>query len=328
MNVVLTGATGFLGYRTLERLVELQEVSSITAVGRTIKPTHHIKHEKVNYVMGDLSNAHFVNEVVKGADVIIHAAALSSPWGKTADFKNANVVSQQHLIQAAKEYGVKKYIYISTPSLYFELKDKLNIKESDQLPKKFINAYAATKREAEILLQSSGIPFVGLRPRALIGRGDTVIMPRLIRAFDEGKLKVIGNGKNIVDLTSVANVVDAILLGLKAEGNALNQLYNISNGEPVLLWEKVDLVLSKLGKTLPTKKVPFWLVKKVAGFMEFKSRITNQEEPALTVYGVGTLTKSFTMDITKAKTLLGYVPRVSTDEAVEEFVNWYKTTQA
>lgn len=323
MVILVTGATGFLGYRTLEGLIKLPEIDLIIANGRTIKKTHFIKHEKIQYQLGDLSDIDFVNKLVDQVDYVIHAAALSSPWGNYADFEEANLKSQTNLIQAAKKRGVKKFIFISTPSLYFNFKDRLNIKESDPLPSKFVNAYATTKRLAEIKLENAALPYVILRPRALTGRGDTVIMPRLIRAFDEGKLKIIGDGRNRVDLTSVSNVVDAIILGTKAEGEALNETYNISNGEPVLLWDKIELVLKKMDRKLPSKKIPHTIVHCVSSLMEFKAKLTDNKEPALTKYGVGTLSKSFTMDISKAKELLGYSPKINTDEAIIEFVNWY-----
>jgi 2-alkyl-3-oxoalkanoate reductase len=185
---------------------------------------------------------------------------------------------------------------------------------------------AETKRLAEIELEKAAIPFVIFRPRALTGRGDTVILPRLIRAYDEGRLKIVGNGKNIADLTSVANVVEAIILALTTE-KGINQTYNITNGAPVKLWDSITDILNKLGKTPPTKKIPFGVVKTVAKIMEIKSKMTNMKEPALTVYGVGILAKSMTMDITKAKSLLGYDPKVTTEEAIEEFVNWYKENE-
>lgn len=323
MKILLTGATGFLGYRTLESLVLKQGVLSIIAVGRTIKETHLVEHSKIEYRLGDLCDKDFVDGIVKGCSHIIHAAALSSPWGKLDDFYKANVISQRNLIDAAKKHAVKKYIFISTPSLYFELKNKFNIKESDKLPKKFINDYAATKYQAEMELVKSSTPYVILRPRALTGRGDTVIMPRLIRAHQEGRLKIIGDGENIADLTSVANVVDAIYLSLNADEKAINEIYNITNGEPVKLWGAIETVLKKLNKIPPTKKVSFGLVKFIAQILEMKSKMTDMKEPSLTKYGVGTLAKSLTMDISKARALLNYEPQVSTEEAIEEFVKWY-----
>lgn len=327
MKIVLTGATGFLGYRTLERLIKEPEVESILAVGRTIKPTHHIEHPKVKYHLGDLSNNDFVKTLLNDATHVIHAAALSSPWGNYDDFEKANVATQKNLITEAEKNNIQRFVYISTPSMYFDVKNKFDVKESDPLPKKFINAYSETKRIAELELEKSSVPYVALRPRALTGRGDTVIMPRLIRAYDEGRLKIIGNGENIADLTAVANVADAIWLSLTADDKALNKVYNISNGKPVKLWDSIADVLSKLGKEPPTKKIPFGLVHFIAGLMELKSKMTNMKEPALTKYGVGTLAKSLTMDISKAKELLKYEPRVSTEEAIDEFVKWYKQNE-
>lgn len=323
MKVLLTGATGFLGFRTLEQLINDHEIDQIIAAGRKLKPTHTISHPKVIYKLGDLNDEDYVNNSVKGIQVIIHAAALSSPWGKPEQFIDANLNSQKMLIKFAKKNQVQRFIFISTPSLYFQQKDQFNIKENDPLPKEFVNHYAKTKRLAEIELENSGLPFIIFRPRALIGRGDTVIMPRLIRAFDEGKLKIIGSGKNIVDLTSVENVVHAISLAISAEEKAMNQFYNISNGQPVLLWEVIRSILAKLDRELDDKKLPVGIVKTVAGFMELKSKLTNMKEPALTKYGVGTLARSFTMDISKAQNLLGYKPQTSIEESIDNFIKWY-----
>lgn len=326
--VLLTGATGFLGYRALERLVLEPDISRIIAVGRTLKPTHTFFHPKVEYKLGSLDELAFVqslwNEPIQ---YIIHAAALSSPWGDKLSFEKANVYTQQNLLLLAKKVDVFRYVYISTPSVYFTGSDRWNIKESDPLPSQLVNEYARTKYRAELLLKDSGLPHVMLRPRALIGRADTVIMPRMIRAFDEGKLKIIGDGKNKVDLTSVANVADAIVASMRAEGKALNEVYNISNGEPVLLWDHIRLVLSLLNRKLSDKKVPHELVLAFAAFLELKAKWGSGAEPALTKYSVGTLSKNFTMDISKAKDLLGYVPKVSTEQALVEFTQWYLTNE-
>lgn len=326
MKVLLTGATGFLGFRTLERLSANPLVEKLLATGRTIKPTHFMVNNKVEYRLGNLTDLDFVRRLVKQADFIIHAAALSSPWGRYDDFESANVQTQKNLIIAARESGISRYIYISTPSIYFNATDRLNIRETDPLPEKFINSYAATKWQAEKELMQSKLPYIILRPRALIGRGDTVIMPRLIHAFREGKLKIIGDGKNVVDLTSVANMTQAIEQSLIANDAGLNQSYNITNGEPVRLWDSIEEVLSLLGYRFVKKKVPYTVVNWVARLMEWRSKMTNFKEPVLTTYGVGTLAKSFTMDITKAKTLLHYKPEVTTDEAMKEFAAWYVDT--
>ena len=323
MKILLTGATGFLGYRILERLASLEAVSSIIATGRTLLPYRRIESPKVIYQLGKLEDETFVNGLMKGIDIVINTASLSSPWGESEDFVVANINTQANIINAAKKNAVARILYISSPSIYFDGSSRHLVKESDPLPQKFVNEYAKTKRQAEILLEKSGIPYIILRPRALIGRGDSIIMPRLIRAYDEGKLRIIGNGNNKVDLTAVDNVVEAIILSIFAKDNAINQIYNISNDEPVLLWNSIENVLNALGKPMKKTKIPYKIAYTYARFLEIKSRLINKQEPALTTYGVGTLALSFTLDITKAKQLLAYQPIKTTQQAIDEFVKWY-----
>jgi len=324
MNILLTGATGFLGYRTLERLISLDYITTVVATGRKLLPYRKIESKKVVYKLGNLEDAIFVDSLVQDVDIIIHTASLSSPWGKSSEFNLANIVTQKNILCAARKKAVKKIIYISSPSVYFDGTHRLLIKESDPLPTRFINEYARTKRQAEILLEDSLIPYIILRPRALIGRGDSIIMPRLIRAYDEGKLRIIGNGNNLVDLTSVDNAVEAIILSLNANGLTLNQIYNISNDEPVLLWKTIQNVLNALNKQMNNTRIPYNIAYLFAKFLELQSRLTHHKEPALTAYSVGTLGLSFTLDITKAKENLGYNPIVTTQQSIDEFVKWYK----
>ena len=130
---------------------------------------------------------------------------------------------------------------------YYNGEDRKMVREDYPLPRKFVNNYAKTKRQAEILLEESGVKYIIIRPRAIIGRGDSVIMPRLIKAYSLGKLKIIGNGKNIVDLTSVQNVTHSILLSLNANENACNEAYNITDGKPVYLWNYINKVFKEIG---------------------------------------------------------------------------------
>jgi nucleoside-diphosphate-sugar epimerase len=325
MKVLLTGATGFLGSRLLETLSRHPGICKLIASGRTIRPTHHVNHPTVSYQLGDLTDPGVAEGLAMQADCIIHAAALSSPWGKHQDFFLANILATRYLVQAAARQGTGRFVFVSSSSVYVDKRDRFNIKESDPLPTRFINSYAATKREAELEVIRSGLPYIILRPRGLIGRGDTVIMPRLIHAFGKGKLRRIGKGDNLVDLTPVENMVSAVEASLFAGSRALNQIYNISNGSPVFLWEAIGQILKLLGHDFDTgKRVPFWVASALARILELKSVVRGGAEPPLTVYSVVTLARSFTMDISRARENLAYEPRVSTAEAMAEFVDWYR----
>lgn len=326
MKVLITGATGFLGSRVIEKFANYDEVEEIIAAGRTLKAVHEVKHPKITYKLGDLTDKKYVQSIVKGVDKVVNCASLSSPFGDYETFKIANIDTQALLIKTCHSFGIQRFVYISTPGVYNEFRDRFNVKEADPLPQKLINDYAVTKLEAEKLLYQSKLSFVIIRPRALIGRGDTVIMPRLIRAFQEGRLRVIGDGKNTIDMTAVGNVADAIWLALNVDEEHCGEAYNITNGEPVFMWDKIRYVLKGMGLELSDKRLSYKTAMRIAGLMEFLSKFTGKE-PTLMRYSVGTLAKSMTLDISKAKEKLGYVPKMTTNEAIDEFLDWYKDNQ-
>ncbi|GIW23023.1 MAG: 3-beta hydroxysteroid dehydrogenase [Candidatus Sericytochromatia bacterium] len=324
LNILVTGASGFLGSIVVEELSKNKDYNLIST-GRNKNNLEKLSNLSV-IKQGFLENTNFTNEITKNIDIIIHSAALSSPWGKYQDFYNSNILATQNLLKSAVKNNVRRFINISTPSIYFDYKDRFNIKE-DFLPKKFVNYYAETKYKAEMIVkeffQKGLIEALSLRPRAIVGKGDTTIMPRLIKAQKSGKLRVIGDGKNILDITSVKNVVYAIDLSIKASSNALGEAYNITNDKPILIWEFIDKAFNKLGLKLNKNSVSFDIMYNIAKVLEELSKFTNRE-PVLTCYGVGALSKSMTLNIDKAKSLLKYKPIQSNEDALNEFVNWYK----
>jgi nucleoside-diphosphate-sugar epimerase len=327
MKILVTGATGFLGTRLVERLCEAGH--SVRATGRNLAAGQVLTALGAEFIPGAIEDQAFVASLLPGMEAVIHTAGLSSPWGKYEAFYQANVQGTENVILGCFQHTVPRLVHVSTPSLYVEYRDRANVRESDPLPATFVNAYAATKYEAEQRVWAAslrGLETVMIRPRALVGRGDTVIMPRLIRAHQEGRLRVIGTGQNRVDLTSVANVVDALLLGLTAEGPALGEAYNITNGDPVNLWDTVEQVFQHLGLTLNRRRIPFAVAFAVAKGMEAAARFDPAfREPPLTCYSVGMLAKTQTLNIDKARTLLGYTPRQSLTDAIGEFVPWWQS---
>jgi len=332
LHLLVTGATGFVGSRLIERIASDNRFLRILATGRNEQKAKELTPKGVDFQAGDLTDPKFVNELTKDIDVIVHCAAYAAPWGNYQHFHDANVVSTQNLINACKLNKVKRIVYISTPSIYqTHHKDQISISELDILPPKMINNYAATKLAAEDLLKDAfhrGLETVILRPRAIIGRGDNHVMPRIIEAQKTGRLFVIGDGKNKVDVTSISNVIDAIDLSIFAPKQALGHAFNITNGAPIALWEMIESVFEKLDLKLSARKIPYFLAFNIARFQEWTAAITrSQEEPKLTRYSVGVLSKTMTLNIHKAKNLLGYRPKQGNAEAIEEFVSWWRKKQ-
>lgn len=322
---VVTGATGFVGKRLIQDLVK-DPANKIIAIGRNTDTLS--KETGITVIKGDLVNPETFAAISEPVDYIIHCAALSSPWGTYEEFYNANVVATENIIAFAKEKKIKRLVHISTPSVYFEHRDKLNVKESDPLPKKFVNNYAYTKYLADLKIieaYQNGLETIMLRPKAIIGAGDTVIMPRVLRAYSEGKLTIVGDGKNRVDLTSVTNLIHAIKLCINAPKEALGKAYNITNDDPILFWEVINSILLRFDKQPVKKRIPSGVAYLAASFYEWKAKaIDNNKEPALTKYGVTVLAKSMVLNIDLAKEKLGYKPVQTTQQCIEEFIAWYK----
>lgn len=326
MRALVTGATGFLGRKLAERL--LAEGWEVTALGRNAVVGAELEAAGMRFVRADLQDAAAVDAACRGVDHVFHSGALSSPWGPYESFFQANVVGTRHVVAGCRAHGVKRLIHVSTPSLYFDFNDRLNIREDDPLPARFVNAYAETKRLAELEVDrafAGGLPAITIRPRALFGPGDTTIMPRLIRAAEKGFLPLFGDGGTMIDVTYVENVVDALLLCQRAPESALGKKYNITNGEPQRLVEFLPRAFDALGLRYVPLRVPFDVAMGLATTMEIAARTLGRgQEPLLTRYAVGLLGKSQTLDITAARQALGYSPRVSVEEGIQAYASWWK----
>lgn len=331
-KILITGASGFVGGRLLKSLRQTYPQAELLGTGRRNERKAEFEALGCRFESADLTKLADCERLALGADVVIHCAGLSSPWGTYQEFYDANVKSTLNLLQVAQAQGTRRFILISTPSVYFTYQDRFNIKESDPLPDPMVNHYAVTKYQAEqetLRLNRPDFETIALRPRAIIGAEDAVIFPRVLRAYHEGRLKIIGDGKNIVDLTGVANVIRAVECCLNAEHSAFGEVYNITNGEPKPLWESISLFLKALDLPPVTKKVPASVALTAASLNEFIHRyFMGGREPALTRYSIGILSTSMTMDISKAREKLHYTPIQSTEDGVKEFVTWYQAQQA
>ncbi len=186
----------------------------VTALGRNVSKLDQLESEGIRVLQIDLKNKDAMADICKDQEIVFHCAAFPSPWGNFEAFYQANVIGTRNVIRGCEEHKVKRLVYVSTPSLYFGYSSRMNVKETDALPEPVSN-YAATKILAEQEVDEAfakGLPAITIRPRGIFGPGDTVISPRLIPRLRSGRLPIVGDGENVVDLTYIENVVDALLL--------------------------------------------------------------------------------------------------------------------
>lgn len=327
MKALVTGATGCLGRNLVMRL--LHDGWEIHATGRNNAIGNLLKKEGAVFHSANLEDLETISELCKDKDIIFHCGALSSPWGKYQDFYNANVLGTKNIVEGCFKHGVKRLVHVSTPSIYFDFTEKHQIKEADALPVKPVNHYAATKLEAERIIDNAfkknNLPVVTIRPRAIFGPYDTAIMPRIIRAAKNGKAPLINGGEVLIDATYVDNVVESLILAASSSQNTLGKKYNITNGEPILLKELLQRSFSALGLPFNPKVIPYNIAYSTAAIMEaFASMPFITNEPVLTKYGVGVFSIGQTLDISAAKKDLGYQPAISMEQGINKFAKWWK----
>lgn len=320
-RIVVTGATGFLGGALVRRLHATRPQARVLALGRDTLRGAALRQQGLEFVALDLTDRVGVVAALAGADVVVHAAALSSPWGAYADFHAANVVASENVAAACVQAGVGRLVHISTPGIYHDGAPHHAIREDHLLPPRAVNHYASTKLEAERrilgIAESAGVPVMVLRPRAIFGPGDTAILPRIADALRRGRLRRIGAGDCLVDLTYVDNVVDAALLAADARGQLTGSVYNISNGEPVRIWDVIDRLADALAIPRPGRRITRARALLVARVLEVAYRVfAPRREPPLLRYGVDLLSVDMTLDISRARRELGYEPRVSMEDGL------------
>lgn len=326
-NALVTGATGFLGQHVCTRLNRMGW--RVTGMGRDESAGAKLEAQGMRFVRADLRDEASVQLACEGQDVVFHCGALSSPWGPYREFQAVNVEGTRHVVAGCHRHGVRRLVHISTPSICFDhRRDRLGVREQDPLPSRPVNAYAATKLQAErVAFQAfaDGLPGLILRPRAIFGPLDRSLLPRLMRANDSRGVPLIRDGSALLDLTYVDNVVDAMLLGWEAPRDALGRAYNITNGEPAALHDVLRELFAMMELPLRTRRVPYPVAYGAAALMEWSHRLLPMlGEPPLTRYSVGALTRSQTLDIRLARERLGYAPRVGLQEGLRTFAEWWR----
>jgi 2-alkyl-3-oxoalkanoate reductase len=313
--ILITGGTGFVGSHTAALL--LQQGHKVRLLGRNFARVEHLLHAGAEAVKADLRDKQAIVAACAGCSAVVHAGALSAPWGKRLVFESINVGGTLNVLAGCRAHSVARLVYLSSPAVVFAGRDIINASEDQPYPKVFSSAYGFSKMLAEReIRRAHDIASVILRPKAVFGPGDTALLPRVIAAARAGRLPQIGAGTNLVDLTYVGNVAYAISLALQAPA-AVGNTYTITNDEHVPLWELIRNVLDRLGIDTPLRQVSVRTALALATLLEFQAGLTGRE-PLLTRYTVGILARTQTYDISAVRRDLGYAPRISVAEGVEQ----------
>lgn len=310
MKILVTGTSGFVG----------------GAVGRYLRSRgHHVTGLSRRPPRAQATDRSLVHDLARPApelgafDAVIHAAALSAPWGRPAAFDAANVDGTRNALAIAANSGAR-FVLISSSSVLYAPGDQHCLPEAPAPDTPPTNDYARTKRAAEALTTAYPGAWAILRPRAVYGMGDTVLFPRIARA---ARLHLLPRFRQEVpargDLVSIDNLVRQVARAV--EGGARG-IFHLIDPAPVEIETFVTQVLARLGLPGPALTIRPDLARKVAGGLEALSRRTGWWEPPLTGFGIEVFTATKTFDDRRTRLHLG-PPDIPTDLAIDRFRHWW-----
>ena len=322
-KVLVTGGGGFLGAAICGRLVNRGD--DVRSLSRNYYSD--LEAMGIEQIQGDICNPDIVEKACRGRELVFHTAAKPPPWGKYADYYRTNVSGTQNVIQACQQHNVPRLIYTSTPSVVFDGTDIEGADESIPYPAKYTAFYPETKALAEKqIVNAAGnqLRTVTLRPHQIWGPGDPHFVPRLIARAK--KLKRIGGGKNRVDTTYIDNAALAHILAadqLKKNAALSGNIYFISQGDPIPVWDMIDAILTAAGESPVKGAMPYRIAWTIGAALEFSYRAFNiTKEPLMTRFLADAVAKSHWFDISAAKRDLGYIVEVSTKEGLRRLEKW------
>jgi nucleoside-diphosphate-sugar epimerase len=328
--VFITGASGFIGGKIAERL--LGQGRHVRALAR--RPLPELEKLGAEIILGDLADPAALRRGCTGAGTVFHVAARVGVWGPADDFFKVNVDGTRAVISACRDAGVERLVNTSSPSVVYTGGDLSGVNESAPLCQQAPSPYPTSKAAAEKLVSeahSKNLATLSLRPHLVWGPGDKNLIPRVIALARQGRLKIIGSGRNKVDLTHITNVVDAHLLAEQALSsgsagmNSGGKAYFISNGEPVVLWDWINELLCGIGIPEIKKHISLNAAGFAGGVLETLWRLLPLKgEPPMTRFIAKEMGTDHWFDISAARRDLGYIPRISMAAGTAELLSWYK----
>lgn len=314
----ITGGSGFIGGRLIERLVA--DGHSVRALARSAAAAEVVRSRGAEAVDGDLADQASLHAAAAGCELAFHSAATLGDWGRREDFERGNVQGTRNVVSACTAAGVRRLVHVSTEAVLLAGKPLVNVDESPPLRPDSPALYSATKARAErdVLAASDGaLETVVVRPRFVWGVGDTTLLPTMVELVRGGRFAWIGGGRHLTSTTHVDNAVEGLVRG--AEHGRPGNAYFVTDGTPVVFRAFVSSLLSSQGVTAPTRDVPKWLAGalSVAGEAAWRA-LPLQGRPPLTRFAYWVSSQECTINISKAREELGYAPVKTIAEGLAE----------
>jgi 2-alkyl-3-oxoalkanoate reductase len=322
----VTGASGFIGRNITQVLV--RNGYRVRAQYRRADPPEALRDAArmgAELVRADLRDTNAPTDLVRGVQCVIHSAGLVAMTGPRGQFEDTNIGATAALLSAASSAHCDKFVYVSSMSVHGFGKHV----ESDETGPyyRLCSHYQRSKKAAENMVTSYDtrkLAWSILRPGLVYGPGDTTTLKLVFDLLASGKLPMLGGFGVYNCLVYIDDLVQAIVRALESD-RATGEIFDIANGEKVLLRDAVKYAALLMGTPAPRYSIPKWLVSVAAYVLESLYRLPLlRGEPIITRYLATQLSWDFHFSSQKSVRLLGYAPQVSWREGIRRAVEAYK----
>ncbi len=342
MRSTVLGGGGFLGQHITRMLLARGE--AVRIFNRGAYPA--LVALGATGCQGDILDYEAVRAACEGSDTVFHTVAVCDIVRSRRRYYEVNVRGTAHVIRACLETGVRHLVYTSTPSVVVGQEDIIGGDESLPYPSRYTAPYPATKAVAEQMVLAancwemvvggvgesrtgSGLAHLrtcALRPHLIWGPGDPHIIPKLFQGALQGRLRMVGDGRNQVSLTYVENAAHGHIQAadeLRGQGRCAGRAYFINDTAPVLLWEWINALLVSLGLPPVTRRVSHPLARALSQLGELAyAALPFLGTPRMTRFVVDQLARSHCFSHAAATRDFGYVPLVTPEEGMRQLLDW------
>jgi nucleoside-diphosphate-sugar epimerase len=314
----VTGGSGFIGGRLIERLV--RDGRPVRALARSEAAAARVSELGAEPIRGELADVDAMRSGAEGCELAFHAAATLGDWGRPEDFERGNVQGTRNALEACAAAGVRRFTHVGTEAALMAGQPLVQVDETAPLRPDSPVLYSATKARAEqavIAANRDGFETVVVRPRFVWGRGDTTLLPAMVDLVRGGRFAWIAGGRHLTAITHVDNTVEGLVLG--AERGRGGNAYFVTDGDPVVFREFVSKLLATQGVSEPTRSVPAAVAGPLASGGEALWRALRLGgQPPLTRFAFWVSSQECTIRIDKARSELAYAPVRSVEQGLEE----------
>ncbi|MEA3457329.1 MAG: NAD-dependent epimerase/dehydratase family protein [Candidatus Thermoplasmatota archaeon] len=309
MNVLVTGASGFIGRYLVDDLVK--HGYHVKALTRQFS----LKIKGAEVVRGDITQPEQFLSAFDNVEAVFHNAAYATDYGKKSEIYKSNIEGTMNVAEACIKKGIKRIIYTGTAGVYGF--PNTNEEITEKSAKKPLNAYHKSKFEGEKILRNcKDLSVSVVRPPLVLGaggKGTKVILERI----KKGNMIYIGTGDQYISLAHPKDVAQCLRLAL--ENDKKEDVFNVVSF--VCKIKKLfNEIAVQLDVGLPNKNVSYSLAYAAAFFSE----IFATKEPSLTRFRVKSLGTTRRVSCDKAKKELGYEPKFDLQSTANDMVSWYR----